>query len=112
MNALRFSAVQDNHSCPDMNNKELLSVLSRKTNAAPAEVQERINALNSVVSSLSEDETLSIKGFGTFEVKKRMERVAANPSTGRKVLVPPKLVLVFRPATALKEAVNGRQPEM
>ena len=45
-------------------------------------------------------------GFGTFEVKKRLERVMVNPSTGLRMLVPPKLVLNFKPAATIKGHVR------
>jgi len=49
---------------------------------------------------------VSLPNFGTFEVKKRMERVIVNPSTKQRMLVPPKLVLNFRPVTSIKEILK------
>lgn len=93
-----------------MNNKEFVGALSQSLNLSPAEVQERINALNAaVVGMLSENDTLTLKSFGTFEVKKRLERVATNPATQQKMLVPPKLSLVFKPSSSLKDAINDLQ---
>ena len=48
-----------------------------------------------------------MSGFGSFEVKKRMERVVINPVTGLKMLVPPKLVLGFKPIAAIKEKLKN-----
>lgn len=57
-----------------------------------------------------EGDTVSIPTFGVFEVKKRLERVVVSPSTGKRMLVPPKLVLAFRPVASIKEKLkNGRQ---
>lgn len=93
-----------------MNNKEFVGALSQSLNLSPAEVQERINALNAaVVGMLGENDTLTLKSFGTFEVKKRLERVATNPATQQKMLVPPKLSLVFKPSSSLKDAINELQ---
>ncbi len=93
-----------------MNNKEFVGALSQSLNLSPAEVQERINALNAaVVGMLGENDTLTLKSFGTFEVKKRLERVATNPATQQKMLVPPKLSLVFKPSSSLKDAINDLQ---
>lgn len=70
----------------------------------PSEVQQSISALGKAVVGMLNDETvLTLKGFGTFEVRKRLERVAMNPATRQKVLVPPKLVMAFRPSPSLKE---------
>lgn len=53
---------------------------------------------------------MSIPKFGTFEVKKRLERIVVNPGTKQRMLVPPKLVLGFKPIASLKEKVkNGGQ---
>ncbi len=48
-----------------------------------------------------------IPKFGTFEIKKRLERVVTIPSTKKRVLVPPKLVLNFKPVAAVKEKLKG-----
>ena len=52
-------------------------------------------------------ENVALSGFGSFEVKKRMERVVINPVTGLKMLVPPKLVLGFKPIAAIKEKLKN-----
>ena len=55
---------------------------------------------------VEEQQTAQIPLFGTFEVKKRMERILVNPNNGKKMLVPPKLVLNFKPVTGLKEKLQ------
>ena len=42
-----------------------------------------------------------------FETKKKMERVIVNPSTGQRMLVPPKLVLNFKPNQTWKDKLKG-----
>jgi DNA-binding protein HU-beta/integration host factor subunit alpha len=54
-----------------------------------------------------EDESVLVPTFGTFEVKKKLERVMVNPSTGQRMLVPPKLVLNFKPNVNWKERVKN-----
>ena len=51
-------------------------------------------------------ESVSVSGFGTFEVKKRLERIMVNPSTGQRMIVPPKLVLNFKPSASIKEELK------
>jgi DNA-binding protein HU-beta len=41
-------------------------------------------------------------------VRKKKERVSVSPSTGVKMLVPPKLVLTYKPSLVLKEKVNTK----
>ncbi len=57
-----------------------------------------------------EGDSVSLNNFGTFEVKKRMERIMVSPTTKKKMLVPPKLVLGFKPSVTMKEKVkNGKR---
>ena len=41
-----------------------------------------------------------------LEVKKKNERVSVNPTTGIRMLVPPKLVLTYKPSSLLKEKLK------
>lgn len=47
-------------------------------------------------------DAIQIPSFGSFEVKKHRERIMVNPTTGQRMLVPPKLVLGFKPASAVR----------
>ncbi len=61
--------------------------------------------LDSVCKALSEGKHLEIRGFGTFKVRERRARRARNPRSGTEVLVPAKLVPVFKPSRELKALV-------
>jgi DNA-binding protein HU-beta len=43
------------------------------------------------------------KSFFTDEVKKKLERVSVNPITQQRLLIPPKLILSFKPSAGLRE---------
>ena len=89
-----------------MNNKEFLSVLARKSELPSRVVNQQTAALVSEITALLEDEmAVSISSFGSFEVKKRLERVIVNPTTGQRMLVPPKLVVGFKPSQGLKSKI-------
>ncbi len=69
-------------------------------------VNQQVAALVSELTAALEDEqTVSISSFGNFEVKKRLERVIVNPTTGQRMLVPPKLVVAFKPSQILKSKI-------
>ena len=53
--------------------------------------------LADMTRQLEEGNIISIQGFGTFEVKKKAERISVNPTTKQRMLVPPKLVLTYKP---------------
>jgi DNA-binding protein HU-beta/integration host factor subunit alpha len=66
-----------------------------------------LNVVNAMGDGFMEGDSLQIPNFGTFEVKKKLERVMTNPTTGLRMLVPPKLVLAFRPYSMLKGKVKN-----
>lgn len=59
--------------------------------------------LSDMSRQLEEGNAVFVQGFGTFEVKKKAERISVNPTTKQRLLVPPKLVLTYRPSTGLKD---------
>ena len=61
--------------------------------------------LDAVCRALSEGRHLEIRGFGTFKVRERRARRARNPRSGTEVMVPAKLVPVFKPSKELKAQV-------
>lgn len=89
-----------------MNNKEFLSALVRKGKLPSRVVNQQTAALVGEITSVLEEEmAVSISSFGSFEVKKRLERVIVNPTTGQRMLVPPKLVVGFKPSQGLKSKI-------
>jgi len=90
-----------------MNNKEFVAEVAKRCNYTIANTQKMTLAVfDQILSVVESEETATIHQFGTFELKKRMERVLVNPNTGKKLMVPPKLVLGFKPALSLKEKVQ------
>lgn len=90
-----------------MNNKEFIEALSKElgtTQKEAASLAQQVVAL--MTDELQKDNSIHILDFGTFEVRKKMERVSVIPSTQQRILVPPKLVPTFRPAVALKEKLK------
>ena len=48
-----------------------------------------------MAQQLQDGNTVAIQGFGTFEVRKKLERISINPATQQRMLIPPKLVLTY-----------------
>lgn len=91
-----------------MNNKEFISELSQRMGYSASETQRLVNSTIDVMSdSFQEGTSVLIPNFGTFEVKKKMERIMVNPATQQRMLVPPKLVLGFKPNVAWKEKLKN-----
>lgn len=92
----------------DMNNKEFVAELAERTGYSPRNTQKLVdNIINAMGDAFQEDNAVVVPGFGTFETKKKMERVIVNPSTGLRMLVPPKLVLGFKPNQMWKDKLKG-----
>ena len=87
-----------------MNNKEFTSELSRRLGYTTKDTTELISLLiQEMTKQLEDGNIIQIQGFGSFEVKKKTERISVNPTTKQRMLVPPKLVLTYKPSIALKE---------
>ena len=68
---------------------------------------EMVNTIVDALGDAFQDGTaVAIDDFGTFDVRKKMERIMVNPSTQQRMLVPPKLVLGFRPVDDWKDKVK------
>jgi DNA-binding protein HU-beta/integration host factor subunit alpha len=90
-----------------MNNKKFIAELSRQVHMNATQTQRLVDVLvASMGDHFLEGDTVGVPNFGGFEVKKKMERIMVNPSTGQRMLVPPKLVLTFKPSTMWKERVK------
>lgn len=64
-------------------------------------------ALRGIVDSLRHGESVELRGFGTFRIRKRNARTGRNPRTGETVHVPAKVVPYFKPSKKLRDAVSA-----
>jgi len=91
-----------------MNNKEFIFDLASRTKYSSREVNSLVGAtVSAIVGELMEGNAVTIPSFGTIEVKKKLERVLVNPTTKQRMLVPPKIVVNFKPNTSLKLRINN-----
>lgn len=90
-----------------MDNKELVERLSAKLGRNKSDINKLLDAFTSVLRSKScELDSIAIPSFGTFEAKKKNERVVVNPSSGKRMLVPPKITLNFKVSNVLKSKLK------
>ncbi len=61
--------------------------------------------LESITGALQAGEKVELRGFGSFRIRQRGERVGRNPKTGAKVHVPPKKIPYFKPGKHLRETL-------
>ena len=55
---------------------------------------------------VAEGDTVTLVGFGTFQVRKRAERQGRNPKTGETIKIKASKNPAFKAGKALKDAVN------
>lgn len=90
-----------------MNRSELARLVARRTGMNPGGANRSVKALlDALQDALRRGETVRLPGFGTFQARDRAPRTGRNPRTGEPVDVPGARTVRFRPAGALREAVN------
>lgn len=90
-----------------MNNKEFIAELARRTGRRNNDTQALVDTLlNAMGDSFMEGDAVQLPNFGMFEVKKKLERIMVNPVSGQRMLVPPKLVLGFKPNPSWKDEIK------
>lgn len=90
-----------------MNKQALVEMVQGKLGGTKVQAEEVVDAIfDSIVATMKKGGEVSIAGFGIFSVKGRAARMARNPKTGEQVKVAAKKVAKFRPAKALKDAVE------
>ena len=87
-----------------MNKTELTAAVAEKAGLSKVDAAKAVSAFcDTIEAALAKGESVQIIGFGTFEVKKKVERISVSPTTKQRMLVPPKLVLTYKPSMLLKE---------
>ena len=80
-----------------MNKKELIDAMVAKTGASRAVANRAVSALIEIISdTLEKGDSLSLLGFGTFEVRDRAARTGRNPKNGEELKIAASKVPTFR----------------
>ena len=91
-----------------MNRSDLINELKNRTTLTRKDAEKFVDTFFSSISdTLSRNERVEIRGFGSFTVKKYKPYVGRNPKTGTKINVPPKKLPFFKVGKELKELVNN-----
>jgi DNA-binding protein HU-beta len=90
-----------------MTKKELIERIASHTDVPKSDIDRVLNALVQHVSdALATDDSIVLPGLGKFSVKQRAARTGRNPQTGEAIAIAACNVAVFKPAKALKDAIN------
>ncbi len=82
-----------------MKKKDIISHISKNTGVEQVAVDAVIASFMDLVKqTLAQHEDVVLRGFGTFLVKKRAQRMGRNIQKNKMILVPAKKIAFFRPS--------------
>ena len=91
-----------------MTKAELVVKLANKSKLSRKQAVDVVNAMTQSISdSLAIGNKVEIRGFGSFHIRERKERIAHNPRSGEWVEVPAKKVPFFKAGNDLRKMVDG-----
>ncbi|MEN3041199.1 MAG: HU family DNA-binding protein [Bacteroidia bacterium] len=89
-----------------MTRKELAKAVSEKTGLSRKDAEAAVSALfTAIEESLLRGEAVTIRGFGTFDLKYQKARKGRIIHTGQVIPIPPRLRASFEPSPQLQEAI-------
>lgn len=90
-----------------MKHKDLIATLASRMNLSEQDIDQLLQAATEAFRThLVDAQTVSIQGFGVFDVKRKEERLSVHPVTKDRTLIPPKQVVGFKQSNTLKVKVN------
>ncbi|KAF1721366.1 HU family DNA-binding protein [Pseudoxanthomonas wuyuanensis] len=90
-----------------MNKTELIDAVADEADMSKAEAGRAVDAvIASVTKALKKGDTVTLVGFGTFQVRERAARTGRNPKTGDTIKIEASKNPAFKAGKALKDAVN------
>ena len=90
-----------------MNKQELIRTLANKFSLPQKTVKSVLDtALEEIVLVMEEGEGYSHTGFGTFRTEISKERLSYNPAKKKRMILPKKNKVHFRPSSILKGKIN------
>ena len=89
-----------------MKKQDLITKMAADANISKKAADEALASfIGSIKTSLGNGESVSLIGFGTFNVSHRNARKGRNPQTGAEINIPARKVPTFKAGKGLKEAL-------
>jgi DNA-binding protein HU-beta len=90
-----------------MNKTELIDAVANGAELSKADAARAVDAvIASITAALKKGDSVTIVGFGTFQVRARAARSGRNPKTGDTIQISASKNPAFKAGKALKDAVN------
>ena len=90
-----------------MNKAEFIEAVAGASDLSRADAGRAVDAVIATISrALKKGDSVTLVGFGTFQVRKRAARQGRNPKTGETIKIKASKNPAFKAGKALKDAVN------
>ena len=90
-----------------MTKADIVNEISEKTGIEKIVVQTTVEEfMKSIRTSMTDGKNVYLRGFGTFVVKKRAEKVGRNISKNTTVVIPAHFIPAFKPAKTFADRVK------
>lgn len=90
-----------------MNKTQLVDAIAHEAGLTKAAAKGALDAmLKATIEALRNGDSVSLVGFGSFKLTERMARTGMNPRTHKKIEIPARRVVRFKPGAELEEAVK------
>ncbi len=90
-----------------MNKAELIDAVASSADLSKAAATRAVDAVvDQITESLRKGDSVTLVGFGTFEVRERAARTGRNPQTGETIQIKASKEPEFKAGKGYKDAVN------
>ena len=90
-----------------MTKADIVSEIAKKTGVEKNQIQTIVEAfMDEVKTSLEKEENVYLRGFGSFIIKKRAEKVARNISKNTTITIPAHNIPAFKPAKSFASKIK------
>ena len=90
-----------------MNKTDLIDNVAESADLSKADAARAVDAvIASITKALKSGDSVTVVGFGTFQVRERAARTGRNPKTGDAIKIEASKNPAFKAGKALKDAVN------
>ena len=90
-----------------MTKADIVNEIAKKTGVEKTQIQTIVEAfMEEVKTSLEKEENVYLRGFGSFIIKKRAEKVARNISKNTTITIPAHNIPAFKPAKSFASKIK------
>ncbi len=90
-----------------MTKADIVSEIAKQTGVEKNQIQTIVEAfMDQVKESLKKEENVYLRGFGSFIIKKRAEKVARNISKNTTITIPAHNIPAFKPAKSFASEIK------